>query len=110
MEGVPKRKQGHIFSCNPQCRPEFRPFTYNTSSSEVGPPQASQTINEFEKRQSALRFHVQAVLTKVADPSVCPVFTAGCVIKVELSDNGNLCKSEIASVNTAIGKTYKMSN
>lgn len=57
MEGVPKRKQGHIFSCNPQCGPEFLPFTYNTTSSEVGPPQASQTINEFEKRQSAGSAH-----------------------------------------------------
>lgn len=71
MEGVPKQKQGHIFSCNPQRRPQFWPFTYNTSSSEAGPPQASQTINEFEKRQSALHFHVQAVLTNKGCRSKC---------------------------------------
>lgn len=110
MEGIPKWKLGHSFSCRPQRCRVFWPFTYDASSSEAGPPQASLTINGFEKRQSALHFHVQAVLTKVAGPSVCPVFTARCMMKVELSDNGNLCESGMASVNTARGKTYKISN
>lgn len=110
MEGILTWKLRHIISCRPQRCRVFWPFTYDASSSEAGPPLASLTINGFEKGLSALHFHVQAVLTKVADPSVCPVFTAHCVMKVELSDNGNLCESGRASVNTARGKTYKISN